>query len=145
MRLLIQRVSRASVTVEGRIAGQIERGLLVFIAIAATDTRAKAEYLARRLVELRIFQDTSGKMNLSVSGIGGSLLVVSQFTLYGDLSRGRRPSFEQAAPPTQARELYDYFVKLVEDSGLITRTGTFQAHMYVELVNDGPVTFLMEA
>lgn len=144
MRLLIQRVSRASVRVEGKLAGEIGKGLVVLIGIAATDTSAQADYLADKLVNLRIFPDEEGRMNRSALEVNASLLLVSQFTLYGDCRKGRRPSFDAAAPPQQARDLYEYLVAAVRDKGLFTRTGVFQAHMDVELVNDGPVTLLLE-
>jgi D-aminoacyl-tRNA deacylase len=145
MRLLIQRVSRAEVRIEGKIQGRIDAGVVVLIGIAAPDTRKDADYLADKLVHLRIFSDPAGKMNLSATDIRAGLLLVSQFTLYGDCRKGRRPGFDAAAPPEQARSLYDYFVDKVRQSGLVTETGVFQAHMEVELVNDGPVTLLLES
>lgn len=144
MRLLVQRVSRASVTVDGISEGRIGRGLLVLVGIAATDGAAQADYLADKLVNLRIFSDAQGRMNLSALDTGASLLLVSQFTLYGDCRKGRRPSFDAAAPPDKARELYAYFVAKVREKGLETGSGVFQAHMQVELINDGPVTLLLE-
>lgn len=144
MRLLIQRVSRASVRIEGKLEGEIGTGLLVLIGIAATDTPAQADYLADKLVNLRIFPDDEGRMNRSALDVNAALLLVSQFTLYGDCRKGRRPSFDAAAPPQLARELYEYLVEKVRGKGLVTRTGVFQAHMDVELVNDGPVTLLLE-
>ncbi|MDE3196604.1 MAG: D-tyrosyl-tRNA(Tyr) deacylase [Acidobacteriota bacterium] len=145
MRFLVQRVSRASVTVEGRVEGAIGAGLVVLIGIAAADTRQSADYLADKLVNLRIFQDEAGKMNLSALDVKGELLLISQFTLYGDCRKGRRPSFDAAAPPAAAREMYEYVVAKVREKGLKTETGVFQAHMEVELVNDGPVTLLVES
>src|SRR5579863_9371033 len=145
MRLLLQRVSRASVTVDGKLEAEIGTGLLVLAGIAATDTPAQADYLAGKLVNLRVFSDAEGRMNLSALDTGASLLLVSQFTLYGDCRKGRRPSFDAAAPPDQARELYEYFVARVRGKGLETGSGIFQAHMEVELVNDGPVTLLLES
>src|SRR5471030_1573156 len=145
MRLLIQRVSEAAVTVDGRAAGSIGTGLLVFLGVARSDTSADADYLAGKLLGLRVFPDEDGKMNRTVSEAGGALLIVSQFTLYGDCRKGRRPSFDQAAAPGLARELYEYVVTKVREKGLVTGTGVFQAHMEVELVNDGPVTLLLES
>ena len=145
MRLLIQRVTRAEVRVEGNIEGQIGPGIVTLIGIAAADTQKDADYLADKLVNLRIFSDSAGKMNLSALDSGAGLLLISQFTLYGDCRKGRRPGFDAAAPPERARELYLYFVERVRQSGLVTQTGVFQAHMEVELVNDGPVTFLLES
>jgi len=145
LRFVIQRVTRASVTVEGKLEAAIEKGLLVLVGIASTDIRTNADYLADKLVNLRIFADDEGRMNRSALDVGASLLLVSQFTLYGDCRKGRRPSFDAAAPPAAARELYEYLVEAVRAKGLTTQTGVFQAHMEVELVNDGPVTLLMES
>lgn len=145
MRFLIQRVSRASVTVEGKLGGAIGGGLLVLIGIAATDTTQNADYLADKLVNLRIFQDDAGKMNLSALEVQAELLLISQFTLYGDCRKGRRPSFDAAASPAAAREMYEYVVGSVREKGLRTESGVFQAHMDVALVNDGPVTLLLES
>lgn len=145
MRLLIQRVSRAEVRIDGEIQGRIDAGIVVLIGIATPDTRKDADYLADKLVHLRIFSDPAGKMNLSAIDIQAGLLLISQFTLYGDCRKGRRPGFDAAAPPDRARDLYDYFVDKVRQSGLVTETGVFQAHMEVELVNDGPVTLLLES
>jgi len=145
MRAVVQRVSRASVTVEGAIAGEIGVGLLVLLGVGAGDTRADADYLAAKIIGLRIFEDSDGKMNLSVGEIGGAVLAVSQFTLYGDARRGKRPSFDAAAPPAQARELYEYFVERVRAAGLRCETGRFQENMRVELVNEGPVTILLDS
>ncbi len=145
MRFLIQRVTRASVSVDGSVQAQIARGLLVLVGIARTDAAAQADYLAEKLVNLRIFNDDEGKMNRSALDVGASLLLVSQFTLYGDCRKGRRPSFDAAAPPDAARHLYDYVVKAVRDKGLLTQSGVFQAHMEVALVNDGPVTLILES
>ena len=144
MKFLLQRVSRASVTVEGCITGRIGPGLLLLIGIHQADTQQQADYLIDKTLHLRIFPDSAGKMNLNVEEVNGGLLLVSQFTLYGDTTRGRRPSFGDAAPPTKARELYNYIVKELSKSGLDTQTGVFQAHMDVESVNDGPVTLLLE-
>jgi D-tyrosyl-tRNA(Tyr) deacylase len=145
MRALIQRVSRARVTVNGEATGAIAQGLLVLIGVGMHDTQTDADYLADKIVGLRIFEDQDGKMNLSVSEIGGAVLVVSQFTLYGDVRRGKRPSFDAAAPPQKGRELYEYFVGCVRRSGVRCETGRFQAMMQVELVNDGPVTILLDS
>jgi D-tyrosyl-tRNA(Tyr) deacylase len=145
MRVLIQRVSRAEVRVAHAIEGRIGVGSVVFIGVAASDTRKDADYLADKLIHLRIFSDQQGKMNLSALEINAGLLLVSQFTLYGDCRKGRRPGFDAAAPPERARELYEYFVDKVRQSGLVTETGVFQAHMEVEIINDGPVTLLLES
>lgn len=150
MRAVVQRVSRARVTVNGEITGEIGLGLLVLLGVGAGDTRADANYLAEKITGLRIFEDAGGptgmkKMNLSVAEVGGALLVVSQFTLYGDARRGRRPSFDAAAPPDEARELYEYFVEKIRAAGLLCETGRFQETMQVELVNEGPVTILLDS
>jgi D-tyrosyl-tRNA(Tyr) deacylase len=145
MRFVIQRVTRASVRVDGKLEAEIGAGLLVLVGIAATDLRAQADYLAEKLVHLRIFPDDQGRMNRSARDVNASVLLVSQFTLYGDCRKGRRPSFDAAAPAELARELYEYVVTRVRAQGLLTRTGVFQAHMEVELVNDGPVTLLLES
>jgi len=145
MRAVVQRVSRAKVMAEGEITGEIGLGLLVLLGVGAADTRAEADYLAEKTIGLRIFEDAVGKMNLSVGDVSGALLVVSQFTLYGDARRGKRPSFDAAAPPKQARELYEYFVEKVRAAGLRCETGRFQETMQVELVNEGPVTILLDS
>ena len=145
MRAVVQRVSRARVTVGSEITGEIGLGLLVLLGVGAGDTRAEADYLVEKTIGLRIFEDVGGKMNLSVAEVEGALLVVSQFTLYGDARRGKRPSFDAAAPPEQARELYEYFVEKVRGAGLRCETGRFQETMQVELVNDGPVTILLDS
>ena len=145
MRLLVQRVTRAAVRVNHELVGEIAAGYLVLLGVAATDTRKEADFLVDKLLHLRVLADDAGKMNKSVVDKNGQILVVSQFTLYGDTSNGRRPGFGAAAPPDLARELYEYFVQEIRASGLVTATGTFQAHMEVELVNDGPVTFLLES
>ena len=145
MRFLIQRVSRASVRIEGRPEVCIGRGLLVLIGISKTDTAKDADNLCEKLTHLRIFPDEAGRMNRSSLEVGAALMLVSQFTLYGDCSRGRRPGFDQAAPPELAEELYNYTVARIRSSGLAVETGVFRAHMDVELVNDGPVTFLLES
>ena len=145
MRAVVQRVSRAKVSVNGEITGEIGRGLLVLLGVGAGDTRADADYLAEKTIGLRIFEDAGRKMNLSVAEIAGALLVVSQFTLYGDVRRGKRPSFDAAAPPQAARELYEYFVEKIRAAGLRCETGRFQEMMQVELVNEGPVTILLDS
>jgi D-tyrosyl-tRNA(Tyr) deacylase len=131
--------------VEGAVTGSIARGLLVLLGVGKGDSEADADSLLDRIAGLRIFPDAGGKMNLNLRDAGGSLLVVSQFTLYGDTSRGRRPGFDQAAPPEEARRLYGYFVSRARESGLPVETGVFQASMAVHLVNDGPVTFVVES
>src|SRR3954471_2934169 len=145
MRAVVQRVSRASVTVDGRIVGKSERGLLVLLGVTHADTEAAADYLAEKISGLRIFEDDVGKMNLSVVDVGGAILAVSQFTLYGDVRKGKRPSFDDAARPEQARKLYEHFVERIRALGLGCETGVFQAMMQVELVNDGPVTILLDS
>ncbi len=145
MRAVIQRVSRAEVAVNGEITGKIDRGLLVLLGVAHADTEADANYLSEKTASLRIFEDENGKMNLSVADVGGAILVVSQFTLYGDVRKGKRPSFDAAAPPQKARELYEYFVERLRVTGLRCETGRFQEMMQVGLVNDGPVTILLDS
>lgn len=145
MKALLQRVARASVTVDGEVVGRIDRGLVVLVGIASADTAEDARYLARRTAELRIFSDDSGRFNLSVLDIQGELLVISQFTLLADTRKGRRPSFEEAAPPARARELFEEFVAAARATGLRVATGRFQAHMLVEISNDGPVTILLDS
>ena len=127
------------------MVGRIGPGLLVLIGISKTDTESDADYLAAKITGLRIFDDAQGKMNLSLAEIKGAVLAVSQFTLYGDVRRGKRPSFDEAATPEHARDLYEYFVKKVREAGFICETGRFQAMMQVELVNDGPVTILLDS
>jgi D-aminoacyl-tRNA deacylase len=145
MRAVVQRVSRAQVTVNREISGQIGRGLLVLLGVSTSDSAADAEYLAGKIAGLRIFEDKDGKMNLSVAEAGGAILAVSQFTLYADTRGGRRPSFIAAARPEQARKLYQYFVEHIRATGLACETGRFQEMMQVELVNDGPVTILLDS
>jgi D-aminoacyl-tRNA deacylase len=145
MRAVVQRVSRASVKVGGEITGEIGRGLLVLLGVAHEDTEADADYLAEKIAGLRIFEDDAGKMNLSVMDAGGAVLAVSQFTLFGDVRRGKRPSFDEAARPERARELYEYFVGRVREAGLRCETGRFQEMMEVELINSGPVTILLDS
>src|ERR1700722_8520224 len=145
MRAVVQRGSSAKVTVASETAGEIGVGLLVLLGVGAADTRSDADYLVEKTIGLRIFEDAGGKMNLSVADVGGALLFVSQFTLYGDARRGKRPSFEAAAPPAVARELYEYFVDKVRATGLRCETGRFQETMSVELINEGPVTILLDS
>jgi D-aminoacyl-tRNA deacylase len=145
MRAVVQRVLSASVAVEGQLVGQIGPGLLVLLGVSATDAEADAAYLAEKIAGLRIFEDADGKMNLSVTDVGGSVLAVSQFTLYGDVRRGKRPSFDTAARPERARDLYDSFVVSIRRLGLQCETGQFQAMMSVSLVNHGPVTILLDS
>jgi D-tyrosyl-tRNA(Tyr) deacylase len=145
MRAVVQRVSRAKVLVNGGITGQIGLGVLVLLGIGREDTEADAIYLAEKICGLRIFEDNQGKMNRSTQEAGGSVLAVSQFTLYGDVRRGKRPSFDAAAPPEQARGLYEFFVERIREAGLRCETGRFQETMQVELVNEGPVTILLDS
>jgi D-tyrosyl-tRNA(Tyr) deacylase len=145
MRILIQRVSRAEVRVDDKVEGRIGYGAVVLIGVAASDEPKDADYLAEKLVHLRFFSDRNGKMNLSATDVGAGLLLISQFTLYGDCRKGRRPGFDATAPPERARELYEYFVEKVRQSGLPVQTGVFQAHMQVELTNDGPVTLILDS
>ncbi len=145
MRAVVQRVSQASVKVADEVVGQIEHGLLVLLGVAPTDTAADARQLADKLVQLRIFEDDAGKMNRSLAEQGGAMLVVSQFTLYGDCRKGRRPSFVGAAPPELAEKLYQTFVAAVALQGIRVETGRFRAQMEVALVNDGPVTLIIDA
>lgn len=145
MKAVVQRVSSASVKVDGEVVGAIERGFLVLLGVAEDDTRADAEYLARKVVGLRVFEDEAGKMNLSLEDVGGGVLAVSQFTLLGDCRKGRRPSFVAAARPELAEALYSEFVDLVRHEGLLVQTGRFRKQMEVKLVNDGPVTLLIDS
>ncbi|HWR54625.1 MAG TPA: D-aminoacyl-tRNA deacylase, partial [Bryobacteraceae bacterium] len=144
-RAVVQRVSRARVSVNGEVTGQIGTGLLVLLGVAQTDSEPDANYLAEKIAGLRVFEDSEGKMNLSVADVGGAMLAVSQFTLFGDVRRGKRPSFDGAARPERAKELYDYFVEKIRVAGLRCETGVFQATMDVELVNAGPVTILLDS
>lgn len=144
MRALVQRVTRASVTVDGAVVGAIECGFLVLLGITHSDGAAEAGLLARKIAGLRVFEDAGGKMNLSLADVGGAVLAVSQFTLYGDTRKGRRPSFVDAARPEQAEPLYQRFCDLLAAEGLRVARGVFQAHMAVALVNDGPVTIWLD-
>jgi len=141
----VQRVSRAQVSVNGEVTGQIAVGLLVLLGVGSDDVEADAIYLAEKICGLRIFEDDQGKMNRSIQQVGGSVLTVSQFTLYGDIRRGKRPSFDAAAPPERARRLYEFFVEQIRAAGLRCETGRFQEMMKVELVNEGPVTILLDS
>ena len=145
MRAVVQRVSRAQAAVDGEVVGEVARGLLVLLGVTHADTEADADYLAAKIVGLRIFEDENGKMNLDTASVRGGILVVSQFTLYGDVRRGKRPSFDAAASPERARQLYEYFVDRVRAAGLPCQTGRFQEMMQVQLVNDGPVTILLDS
>lgn len=145
MRAVVQRVSRAQVSVNAEITGEIGLGLLVLLGVGRDDAEADATYLAEKICGLRVFEDAQGKMNRSVEEVGGSVLAVSQFTLYGDVRRGKRPSFDAAAPPEKARQLYEFFVEQVRAHGLRCDTGRFQEMMKVELANEGPVTILLDS
>jgi len=145
MRAIVQRVTRASVTIEGEVAGEIGRGLVVLLGVARDDTREDADYLAAKIAALRIFDDAEGRMNVSVKDINGRVLIVSQFTLYGDVRRGSRPSWSDAAAPEVAEPLYDYFVESSRKLLGRVETGSFRKMMRVELVNDGPVTILLDS
>jgi D-tyrosyl-tRNA(Tyr) deacylase len=145
MRAVVQRVSRCRVTVNGNVVGEIGAGLLVLLGVSKADTETAADYLVEKIIGLRIFEDAEGKMNLSVQDSNGAVLVVSQFTLYGDVRRGKRPSFDGAARPEEAKRLYEYFVAKIRAAGLRCETGRFQAMMEVELVNSGPVTILLDS
>src|SRR5579864_4193016 len=145
MRAVVQRVSRCRVNVAGKPVGDIGAGVLVLLGVGKADSEAAADYLAEKIIGLRIFEDDAGKMNLSVLEKHGAVLVVSQFTLYGDVRRGKRPSFDAAARPEEAKRLYEYFVAKIRAAGLRCETGQFQAMMEVELVNSGPVTILLDS
>ena len=145
MRAVIQRVARARVSVREEMVGKIGRGTLVLLGVSKADTEADADYLAEKVAGLRIFDDENGKMNVSLLDNGGEVLVVSQFTLYGDTRKGKRPSFDEAAPPQVANELYQHFVSKIREVGIRCESGRFQAMMQVELVNDGPVTILLDS
>lgn len=145
MKIVLQRVKEASVTVEGRVVGGIGKGLLVFLAVAKDDTLDDIQYLIKKVIELRVFEDAQGKMNCSIQEAQGEFLVVSQFTLLGACQKGRRPSFDAAADPQKGEELYNVFVDALKKSGQKVQTGQFRAMMDVALVNDGPVTFILES
>ncbi|MGB4599711.1 MAG: D-aminoacyl-tRNA deacylase [Trichlorobacter sp.] len=144
MKAVIQRVSSASVTVDGVVAGRIGQGIMVLVGVEKGDREAPADWLAEKIVGLRIFEDDDGKMNRSLTDIDGAVLAVSQFTLAGNCDKGRRPSFDTAAPPDEGKRLYQYFVEALKGQGVAVATGIFQADMQVALVNDGPVTFILE-
>jgi len=145
MRLVLQRVKGAEVKVEGQTVGKVGKGLVVFLGVKNGDGEGDAKYLAEKVAKLRVFEDTSGKFNLSIMDVGGEVLVVSQFTLYGDCRKGRRPSFTQASPPEEAIKLYQRFVALLQERGLRVETGVFGSRMLVEIQNQGPVTFVLES
>jgi len=145
MRAVVQRVRSCAVSVHGRQTGAIEQGLLVYLGVGRTDEERDARYICDKVVGLRVFSDPSGKMNLSVRDVGGGVLVVSQFTLYGDAREGRRPSYTEAADPEKARQLYEHAVRLLQESGVPTATGEFQASMEVSYTNMGPVTILLDS
>lgn len=145
MRAVVQRVSRAQVTVADELIGAVNKGLLVLVGVTEGDTEKDAQYLADKVTGLRIFEDENGKMNLSVKDVGGEILSVSQFTLYGDCRKGKRPSFDKAARPEAANMLYEKFNELCRQQGVQVETGVFRSHMQVELVNDGPVTILLDS
>jgi D-tyrosyl-tRNA(Tyr) deacylase len=145
MKAVIQRVTHAAVEVDGEVIGRIDTGLLVLLGVAKEDNESDARYMVDKLIGMRIFSDSDGKMNRSLVDVGGKLLIVSQFTLLGDTTKGRRPGFDRAAPPEWARKLYEHVVAMVRDRGIHVETGRFGAHMRVSLDNDGPVTFLLES
>ena len=144
MRLVIQRVKEARVDVENKIVGKIGKGFLVLVGVSHNDTKAEADYLVKKLCNLRVFEDENEKMNLALKDVNGELLIVSQFTLYADTSNGNRPSFVQAARPEQANELYEYFCQKCQENGIKVEKGIFGANMQVSLINDGPVTIIIE-
>lgn len=145
MRAVVQRVDRASVTVDNKVVGQVDKGLMVLFGVAPDDTDKDLNYIVDKVAGLRIFEDDQDKMNLSVQDVGGSILAVSQFTLYGDCRKGKRPSFDGAAKPELANSYYEKFVVALRDKGIKVETGVFRAHMLVELVNNGPVTMLLDS
>lgn len=144
MRLLVQRVLNSNVKVDGKIIGEINKGYMVLLGVTHDDDTEKADYLVKKLINLRVFEDENGKMNLNINQIGGELLIISQFTLYGNTKDGNRPSFTEAAKPEKAEELYNYFVEQCRKEGIKTETGIFGADMKVSLINDGPVTVMLE-
>lgn len=145
MRVVVQRAKQARVSIDGRVTGKIEQGLALLVGVGKGDTEADARYLADKCINLRIFEDETGKMNLSALDLGAEILAVSQFTLYGDCRKGRRPSFTEAAPPEAAQALYSKFVEFLKGNGLRVEEGRFGEHMLVEIANDGPVTFVIDS
>ena len=145
MRAVIQRADKASVTVDSKIVGEIRRGIVVLLGISISDSEQNADKMADKIINLRIFDDEAGKMNLSCMDVGGEVLIISQFTLYGDCRKGRRPSYDQAAPPDKAEQLYEYFVRKVREYTMKVQTGIFGAMMSVSLINNGPVTLIIES
>ncbi|MDO4481295.1 MAG: D-aminoacyl-tRNA deacylase [Bacillota bacterium] len=145
MRAVVQRVTEGSVTVEGKVTGEIKNGFVVLLGVGNEDTEADADYIADKVSNLRVFEDENGKMNLSLKDVGGEILAVSQFTLYGDCRKGRRPGFTEAAAPEKAKALYDYFTDRLRKSDITVGEGIFQADMLVKIYNDGPVTLLLDS
>jgi D-tyrosyl-tRNA(Tyr) deacylase len=144
MKIVLQRVKKASVTIDGAVTGAIGKGILILLGVHTNDTTGQADFLSQKCVDLRIFPDNGDKMNLSLMDVAGEVLIVSQFTLYADSTKGRRPSYTEAAPPEKGNELYEYFVKKMRETVPVVKTGIFGAMMEVELVNDGPVTIILE-
>ena len=144
MKIVVQRVKKADVKVDGEIVGKIDKGFMVLVGVTHTDTKENADYLAKKLCKLRVFEDENEKMNLSLKDVGGKLLLISPFTLYADTTDGNRPSFIEAAKPEQANEIYEYFCDKCKEQGIEVQKGIFGAHMEVSLINDGPVTIIIE-
>ena len=145
MKLVIQRVKNASVTIDNELFSSIEQGYLILFGVEKGDTKEQADWLANKVSVLRCFSDENGKMNLSIKDVNGEILIVSQFTLCGDIKKGTRPSFDKAMPPSEANEMYEYFISKVKEQNIPVKTGVFGAHMDVQLINDGPVTFVVDA
>ena len=145
MRAVVQRVSKASVTVDGKVTGSIENGLLVFLGVGKEDSQEDIAFVAKKIINLRIFEDAAGKMNLSVKDINGEILLISQFTLFGDCRKGRRPDFTQAGPPQLAKKLYGKTIEAIKEKGIPVQTGIFAAHMDIDSINDGPVTLILDS